>query len=79
MKTDDGKPSHVVGMAASAAGYRDFAFRLLQTSPHGNALAVPLVVPGTKAHGGLSPLSYRTLPGETGAAPFRMRPLLFSV
>ena len=38
-------------------------FRLLQTSPRDDALAVPLVVPVTKAHGGLAPLSYRALPG----------------
>ena len=56
-------PKCVGLICVSCSSGQEFAFRFLQTSPHDDALAVPLVVPVTKAHRGLSPLSYRALPG----------------
>ena len=64
-------------LCASCSSGREFAFRFLQTIPHGIALAVPLVVPVTKAHRGLSPPSYRALPGapiKAGRGRKRLRP-----
>ena len=48
---------------------REFAFRFLRTSPHDDALAVPLVVPVTKAHRGLSPPSNCALAHKEKSPP----------